>query len=514
MISFRPKGWHMKFERSSGILLHPTSLPSPYGIGDLGPTAFQWIDFLERSRCSLWQVLPLGPTGYGDSPYQSFSSFAGNPYLVSPQQLLQEGLLQPVDLEVKPDFPDEKVDYGRVIPWKIALLRRAYERFTQANQRELEQEFERFQERQALWLEDFALFMALKDRHGGKPWPKWEAPLRDRDPAALQEARRVHAEAIRRQKFRQFLFFRQWKTLREYANQRGIRIIGDVPIFVAHDSADVWAHTELYYLDKEGNPTFVAGVPPDYFSPTGQLWGNPLYRWDIHARNGYQWWLARLQAVLQLVDIIRLDHFRGFAGYWEVPGGEETAEKGRWAPGPGEDFFANIKQGLGELPLIAEDLGEITPDVIELRENFNLPGMKILQFGFEGDKDFLPHNYLQNCVAYTGTHDNDTTRGWYQSMPESIRDFCRRYLGSHEQDVVWEMIRAIWVSVAVFAIAPMQDFFDLGSQARMNFPGRPSGNWTWRMPEGSLKGYLAKRIKGYNSLYARGLEEVQEPESP
>jgi 4-alpha-glucanotransferase len=502
----------MKFERSSGILLHPTSLTGAYGIGDLGPTAFQWIDFLEQSRCSLWQILPLGPTGYGDSPYQSFSTFAGNPYLVSPQQLLQEGLLEPGDLDDKPRFPAEKVDYGHVIPWKIALLSQAFDRFAQANHRELKREFEDFQEQQAAWLEDFALFMALKDKHGGAPWPKWEAPLRDRDPKALQEAQKIHSDAIRRQKFRQFLFFRQWKTLRAYANQRGIRIIGDVPIFVAHDSADVWAHTDLYYLDKKGNPLFVAGVPPDYFSPTGQLWGNPLYRWNIHAKNDYQWWLSRLRAVLQFVDIIRLDHFRGFAGYWEVPAGEPTAENGQWVPGPGKEFFARVKQGLGELPLIAEDLGEITPDVIEMREAFDLPGMKILQFGFEGDRDFLPHNYPHNCVAYTGTHDNDTTRGWYRSVPESTRDLSRRYLGSHEQDIVWEMIRAIWMSVAMFAIAPMQDFLDLGSQARMNFPGRPSGNWSWRMPDGALRDSLANRIKAYNSLYARGLEEEQEPE--
>ncbi|HEX7975182.1 MAG TPA: 4-alpha-glucanotransferase, partial [Anaerolineales bacterium] len=361
-----------------------------------------------------------------------------------------------------------------------------------------------FQAAQSLWLQDFALFMALKEAHSGAPWSTWEAPLRDRHPQALEEARQKHAAAIQRQVFRQFLFFRQWSALRRHAAEKGIRIIGDAPIFVAHDSADVWAHPELFYMDKSGNPTSVAGVPPDYFSPTGQLWGNPLYRWDVHAASGYDWWLARLNAVLQLVDIIRLDHFRGFAGYWEVPAGMPTAEKGRWVPGPGADFFSHIQQALGDLPLIAEDLGEITPDVVELRDRFNLPGMKILQFAFGGDPEekFLPHNYPRNCVGYTGTHDNDTTWGWYRTAPQAEQDFCRRYLGRPDQNIAWDMIRAVWSSVAVFALAPMQDVLNLGTEARMNFPGRPSGNWSWRMPAGHDPQWDV-RLKEFNFIYGR-----------
>jgi 4-alpha-glucanotransferase len=495
----------MKFERASGIILHPTSLPGPYGIGDLGGEAFQWLDFLVESGTRLWQVLPLGPTGYGDSPYQCFSAFAGNPYLVSPEKMLEEGFLDEEDLADMPDFPSDQVDFGAVIPWKLELLDRAFHRFNTKSASKMKAALTKFQEEQSNWLPDFALFMALKEVHEGAPWPTWEAPLRNRQSKALEHARQVYAETIQRQIFRQFIFFRQWAQLRQSANDHGIKIIGDVPIFVAHDSADVWAHPELFYMDKSGNPTFVAGVPPDYFSPTGQLWGNPLYRWDVHARSGYSWWIARLKAVLQLVDIIRLDHFRGFAGYWEVPAGMPTAEIGRWAPGPGIDFFNHVQNALGDLPLIAEDLGVITPDVVEIRERFQLPGMKIFQFAFSTDATdrFLPHNYTQNCVTYTGTHDNDTSLGWYQSAPEEERDYLRRYLGRDEHNIVWEMMRAIWSSVAVFAIAPMQDVLNLGTQARMNFPGRPSGNWSWRMPGDALTEHLKGRLLEYNQIYGR-----------
>jgi 4-alpha-glucanotransferase len=495
----------MKFERSSGIILHPTSLPGPYGIGDLGPQAFRWVNFLVEAGCRLWQVLPLGPTGYGDSPYQCFSAFAGNPYLVSPDALLAENLLHSDDLVDHPPFPSDHVDFGAVIPWKLGVLDRAYQRFQHQASPKLRQEFESFQEAQAHWLADFALFMALKESHGGGAWPTWEPPLRDRHPQALAEAREQQAYAIQRQIFRQFLFFRQWGKLRDYAHQHGILIIGDAPIFVAHDSADVWAHPELFYMDETGNPTVVAGVPPDYFSPTGQLWGNPLYRWDIHSEIGYAWWLDRLKAVLQLVDVIRLDHFRGFAGYWEVPAGMPTAEIGRWVPGPGIDFFARVQAELGDLPLIAEDLGVITPDVVAMREQFNLQGMKILQFAFGGDPDerFLPHNYPRNCVAYTGTHDNDTTIGWFATAPPEEQDFCRRYLGWDGREIAWSMIRAIWVSVALFALAPMQDFLNLGTQARMNYPGRPSGNWTWRMKSDAMSAPLSARLRDFNYIYGR-----------
>ncbi|HEB64347.1 MAG TPA: 4-alpha-glucanotransferase [Chloroflexi bacterium] len=495
----------MNFERRAGILLHPTSLPGPYGIGDLGPEAYRWVDFLAGSQTTLWQVLPLGPTGYGDSPYQCFSAFAGNPYLVSPQRLLEENLLHSDDLVNLPPFPAGKVDYGMVIPWKLGLLDRAWQRFTRLPAGEIHAAFAAFREQHAAWLDDFALFMALKEAHGGAPWPTWEAPLRRRKPEALEAARADLETAIERQAFRQFLFFRQWEALKAYANERGVRIIGDIPIFVAHDSAEVWARPDLFHLDEYGNPAVVAGVPPDYFSETGQLWGNPLYRWEAHAAERYAWWLARIRTVLQLVDIIRLDHFRGFAGYWEIPAGEETAVNGRWVPGPGADFFAAVEQALGSLPLIAEDLGEITPDVVALREQFGLPGMKVLVFAFGDDarNPFLPHNYTPDCVVYTGTHDNDTAAGWYQRAPERERDFARRYLARDGSDIAWDLIRAAWSSVAVFSLAPMQDLLSLDNRARMNYPSRPSGNWQWRMAADALSDGLRARLQEQNILYGR-----------
>jgi 4-alpha-glucanotransferase len=493
----------MKFERSAGILLHPTSLPAAHGIGDLGPAAYRWVEWLSEAGCKLWQVLPLSPTGYGDSPYQCFSAFAGNPYLISPDFLLRDGWLHSNDLIEKTDWPPERVDYGRLIPWKLNLLERAYRRFA-SDPGPARADFEHFCARNAAWLEDFALFMALKEAHGGGSWDGWPAPVRQREPSALAAAAERHADALRRFKFYQFLFFRQWTDLRAFANRRGVRIIGDIPIFVAYDSADVWAHPDLFYLDAQGRPTVVAGVPPDYFSPTGQLWGNPLYRWDVHKGTGYQWWLARLRAVLEMVDIIRLDHFRGFAGYWEVPAGETTAVNGRWAAGPGADFFEALQQNLGDLPLLAEDLGEITPDVVELRDRFGLPGMKILQFAFTGpDNPFLPHHYTPHCVVYTGTHDNDTARGWYESAPESEKDFARRYLGIDGNNFAWDLIRTAWRSVAVFALAPMQDFLNLGTEARMNFPSRLGGNWEWRMPEAALTSPLQQALRDLNTLYSR-----------
>ncbi|MBN2149053.1 MAG: 4-alpha-glucanotransferase [Anaerolineales bacterium] len=495
----------MKFERSSGILLHPTSLPGPYGIGEIGPQAHQWIDYLSRTGCGLWQVLPLGPTGYGDSPYQCFSAFAGNPYLISLETLLDEKLLRQDDLEDQPQFPSQWVDYGPVITWKLQVLERSYKRFKRLTSKKLHQEYATFQAYHAFWLEDFALFMALKDAHNGAPWHTWEEPLRRREPQALQAARERYSGQIQQHIYRQFLFFRQWAALHKHAAIEGMRIIGDIPIFVAHDSADVWARPDLYYLDEKGKPTVVAGVPPDYFSPTGQLWGNPLYRWNVHKASGYDWWLKRIRAVLEMVDIVRIDHFRGFAGYWEVPGNAPTAEKGRWVPGPGKDLFKAIRKALGDLPIIAEDLGVITADVVDLRDSFGLPGMKILQFGFGGGPvdSFLPHNYPENCVVYTGTHDNDTALGWYARVPEKEKDFYRRYLARDGHDVSWDMIRAVWGSVAIFALAPLQDFLSLGNEARMNYPGNPSGNWQWRMPPGCLTPGLQQRIKETNYLYLR-----------
>jgi 4-alpha-glucanotransferase len=495
----------MKYKRTAGIILHPTSLPGPDGIGDLGPEAFRWVDFLAKSGCSYWQVLPLGPTGYGDSPYQCFSAFAGNPYLVSPAILLDQGLLKRQDLADRPLLPADHVDYGPTINWKLTVLDRAFEHFQRSAATSLSSEFEQFQHEQASWLTDFALFMAIKEFQGGGSWDCWPKPFRSRDEKTLQVFVIENAQTIQRHTFRQFLFFRQWTALRKYAISKGLKIIGDAPIFVAYDSADTWGHPELFYLDKDGLPTVVAGVPPDYFSPTGQLWGNPLYRWDVHVHTGYTWWIERIRAACQLFDIIRLDHFRGFAGYWEVPARMATAEVGRWMLGPGASFFEAMGKALGKLPIIAEDLGEITPDVVTLRDQFNLPGMKILQFAFASDPEdaFLPHNYPVNCVAYTGTHDNDTSLGWYTTAPEKERDFCRRYLARAGNDIIWDMIRTVWGSVAFMALTPMQDLLGLDSSARMNYPGRPSGNWGWRIPSGILSDTLCLRLRETNFLYGR-----------
>jgi len=493
----------MKFERSAGILLHPTSLPGAYGIGDLGPAAYAWLDWLAGSGCKLWQVLPLGPTGFGDSPYQCFSAFAGNPYLVSPQVLLEQGLLRSEDLADMPAWDEQRVDFGRLYLWKPALLEKAFRHFS-AKPGEVQAEFTAFCNENDDWLEDYALYSAIKETHGGGSWDGWPKNLRLREPSALQEARAALASAITRFSFYQFLFFRQWKALRAYAGENGVQIIGDIPIFVAYDSADVWAHPDLFHLDTDGKPTVVAGVPPDYFSPTGQLWGNPLYNWEVHRAGGYAWWLERLRASLKLVDILRIDHFRGFAGYWEIPAGNPTAEIGRWAKGPGEDFFKAVQSNLGSLPILAEDLGVITPDVVRLRDRFGLPGMKILQFAFSGpDNPFLPHSYLQNCVVYTGTHDNDTTRGWYESAPEAEKDFARRYLQADGNQFVWDLIRAAWSSVAVFALAPLQDLLDLGTAARMNYPSHLGGNWEWRLSDRALNQELQSRVKELNWLYQR-----------
>jgi 4-alpha-glucanotransferase len=494
----------MTFTRSSGMLLHPTSFPGPYGIGDLGPFAYRFIDYLAETGSKLWQVLPLGPTSYGDSPYQCFSAFAGNPYMVSPDFLMQEGLLTIEDLSDMPHWEPNRVDFGLIYQWKPKLLDKAFVHFEQSASDQLRSEWAEFRQSNAAWLDDYALFMALKDANGGVAWNEWPAPQRDRDPQTLAEARSQFADNITRQQFRQFLFFRQWNALRKYANEKGIQVIGDIPIFVAMDSSDAWANPGLFYLDEAGKPTLVAGVPPDYFSPTGQLWGNPLYRWDVHKASGFAWWIERIRATLTTVDIVRIDHFRGFAGYWEVPGDAPTAQIGRWVPGPGIDLFVAIRDALGDLPIIAEDLGEITPDVIELRNTLGLPGMKILQFGFSGpDNPFLPHHYPENCVVYTGTHDNDTALGWYRTCPHNERDFYHRYLGRDNANVPGDMIRAIWSSVAIFAIAPLQDFLGMGTEGRMNFPGKVGGYWAWRMDESHLSDWLKGRMKELNWLYER-----------
>lgn len=495
----------MNFDRSAGILLHPTSLPGPYGIGDIGPEAFRWLTFLKDTGCNLWQVLPLAPTGYGDSPYQSFSAFAGNPYIISPQSLLDEGLLFSDDLIEDQYFPPEEVEFGRVIPYKIELLDKAFDNFQRSVSDALNTEFAQFIDEEKFWIEDFALFMAIKEVYGGGPWVDWPAPLRSREPGALSTFQTEYADKIQKHKFRQFVFFRQWFALKQNAAQLGIQVIGDIPIFAAHDSADVWANPELFFMDTNGNPTVVAGVPPDYFSETGQMWGNPLYNWDAHKRSGYTWWKERLKVLLKTVDIIRLDHFRGFAGYWEIPSDAENAMQGQWKRGPGEDFFYAIEDELGDLPILAEDLGEITPDVVQLRDQFDFPGMKIMVFAFDSDasNEFLPHNYTANNVVYTGTHDNDTVLGWYQRVSERERDIARRYLARDGLDISWSLIREAWKSVAMFAISPMQDLLSLDNTARMNYPSRLGGNWQWRMPQNGMNDYIKSRMEEMNLLYKR-----------
>jgi 4-alpha-glucanotransferase len=503
----------MKFSRAGGILLHPTSLPGPYGIGDLGPQAYRFVDWLASTGCKLWQVLPLGPTGYGDSPYQCFSAFAGNPYLISFEALIEDGLLTADDLMEMPKFHASRVDYGLLIRWKLRLLQKAFSRLPSTAER-FRKEFDDFRADNASWLDDYALFMSLKEANGGGAWSDWDESLRKQKKSVITKACNEYAESILRYSFYQFLFFRQWDKLHEYANEHGIKIIGDIPIFVAYDSADVWANPDLFFLDQDGLPTVVAGVPPDYFSVTGQLWGNPLYRWDVHKTSGYAWWLERFRSVLKVVDVVRLDHFRGFAGYYEIPFGQKTAEVGQWVTGPGKDFFAKVSSSLSgaeqvrsiddTLPIIAEDLGVITPDVVELRDSFHLPGMKILQFGFTSPDDpFLPHHYPRNCVAYTGTHDNDTSCGWFQSAPESERALALQYLHTDGHDFAWDLIRAVWSSVAVYAITPMQDALSLGTEARMNFPSKLGGNWEWRVGKEDLSKELAERLRELNKLYSR-----------
>ena len=495
----------MRLPRSSGILLHPTSLPGRCGIGDLGEWAFRFVDFLAESGQRLWQVLPLGPTGYGDSPYQSFSAFAGNPLLISLEKLVEEGALAAQVLEAAPRFPSHRVDYGAVIPYKLRVLRESFAHFRRRASSEQQEAFAAFCAAEESWLEDFALFMALKAHHGGVPWDAWERDIAVRQPEAVARWRRALADEIAFQKYLQFQFFRQWAAVKRYANERGIRVIGDVPIFVAYDSADVWAHPELFHLDEAGQPTVVAGVPPDYFSPTGQLWGNPLYRWDVMAEDGYAWWIARLRATLRLVDIVRLDHFRGFVAYWEVPAGAKTAERGRWVKGPGAAFFHAVREALGDVSIIAEDLGVITPEVEALREAFGFPGMKVLQFAFStgAQNPYLPHNYERNCVVYTGTHDNDTTVGWFRSLPEDERAFCLKYLGTEGREIHWDLIRLAMMSVADTVVIPLQDVLGLGSEARMNYPGRLGGNWTWRYTEGALTEAACERLVELVETYGR-----------
>jgi 4-alpha-glucanotransferase len=507
-------------------LLHPTSLPGRCGIGDLGHAAYDFVDFLAETGQSLWQVLPLGPTGYGDSPYQCFSAFAGNPLLVSLDALVEEGLLAKRALARLPAFPAERVTYGPVIEFKNKLLWQAHENFRASADEAAKTDYLNFAERAAGWLDDYALFRALKEVHGGAEWTRWEYYLRAREDKALHFFRENHAALISGQRFFQYLFFKQWSKLARYANSKGVKLIGDVPIFVAHDSADVWAHPELFYLDEAGLPTKVAGVPPDYFSETGQLWGNPLYRWDVLQDDGYRWWIERIRATLTLVDIVRLDHFRGFEKYWAVPAAETTAINGEWEPGPGADLFQAIKAALGELPIIAEDLGVITPEVEKLRNELGFPGMRILQFAFGVDPQadqFKPYNYLPNSVVYTGTHDNDTALGWFnagvgdstrsKAEVEAERRFVLQYLGTDGGEINWDLIRLALGSVARTAIIPLQDVLGCGSEARMNVPARESGNWGWRYRAEQLTPELRARLKELTNVYGRDRHLLKAPDA-
>ena len=496
----------MKHPRRFGLLLHPTSLPGRFGIGDLGPEAHRWVDWAASAGATVWQVLPLGPTGFGDSPYQCFSAFAGNPCLVSPEALRDDGLLEAADLEHAPRFPADAVDYGAVIPFKLALLDRALERFRGGAAPALREPFERFAREQSAWLEDYALFAALKDEHRGAPWTEWTAPLVAREPAALEGARARLAPALEAQRFRQFCFFRQSAALRAHAASQGVQLLGDVPIFLAHDSADVWAHPELFVLDAAGRPTVVAGVPPDYFSKTGQLWGNPLYRWDVMQRDGYAWWIARLRHLFESVDAARLDHFRGFEAYWEVDASAPTAEHGRWVKGPGAELFEALAGAFPSLPIVAEDLGLITPEVVALRKQFDLPGMKVLQFAFGsgGSHEFLPHHHEENCVVYTGTHDNDTTRGHFEHHATAAeKHLARRYFACDDAGLTRALVRAAFASVARLAIVPLQDVLELGSEARMNLPGRAAGNWAWRFRWSRIGRHVAPGLAEMCELYER-----------
>ena len=483
--------------RESGILLHATSLPDP-GVGGLGDEALRFIDWLRAAGQLLWQVLPLVPVGEGGSPYNGLSAMAGNPLLLSPARLVEEGLLEDDEVPCPPGLPEAGVDFAEVARWKERLLRRAYGAYRAGWAPALRRDFAAHRERHAAWLDDYALFRALREQHGGASWTEWDPALRRRDPAALARAAGELDEEVERHAFGQFLFDRQWLAVRAHAGAAGIRIVGDVPIFVAHDSADVWAHPELFQLDREGRPTTVSGVPPDYFSATGQRWGNPLYRWDAMEADGYRWWTERFRRTLEMVDVVRIDHFRGFESYWSIPASEETALNGRWEPGPGVRLFAAVERELGPLPLIAEDLGIITPEVDTLREELGLPGMRVLQFAFAGSDPQNPHlpaNYPRLAVAYTGTHDNDTAAGWYGAATDEERAGVEGLAASFPgEEMHWRMIELVLRSEAAVAVIPLQDVLGLGSEARMNTPGTVDGNWAWRFRPGDLTPELAARL--------------------
>ncbi|MEJ7698999.1 MAG: 4-alpha-glucanotransferase [Pyrinomonadaceae bacterium] len=497
----------MTFPRASGILLHPTSLPGKYGIGDLGDEAYKFVDFLAHAKQTYWQILPLGPTGYGDSPYQSFSAFAGNTNLIAPEKLVENGFLTFEETNRKPDFPEGKVDFGKLYDWKNHILSLAYESFSGATTgKDLREEFEIFCQDEADWLDDYALFRTVKKSQHQKLWLEWDEPLRLRNEDALAEAKNNLREDIEAQKFQQWLFFRQWLKLKNYCKEKNVKIVGDVPIFISLDSSDVWCNPSQFKLDEQNRPLVVAGVPPDYFSKTGQLWGNPIYNWDNMRHDDFSWWTRRIKHTLKQVDIVRVDHFRGFAAAWEVPGTDKTAVNGNWVNVPGRELFDALKTAIGDLPFWAEDLGVITPDVENLRDSFAFPGMRILQYAFGGDpkNNYLPHNYIENCVAYTGTHDNDTVVGWFELANSVEREFCLNYLNSKGEEIHWDFIRAIWESVGDTAIVPMQDLLGLAGDARMNLPASKSGNWDWRCKVGDFSPEIAEKLRDLTEIYGRG----------
>ena len=506
----------MNLKRSSGILLHPTSLPGRFGIGDLGDEAYRFVDWLAAAGQTYWQIMPLGPTGYGDSPYSAFSAFAGNTNLVSPEKLVESGLLDGSEIEEAPGLPEGRVEYGKVIEYKRGLLEKAFRNFMRKLREDegLRNDYAGFEGFASAWLDDWALFAALKEEYQGQPWNTWSPGLARREGVATEAARQSFAERVEAHKFAQYVFFHQWLKLKRYANERGVRVVGDMPIFVAHNSADVWSKPDLFKLGEDGSPRVVAGVPPDAFSATGQLWGNPIYDWDKMRDDNFAWWVSRVRETLKIVDVVRLDHFRGFAAYWEVPAEHETAEHGRWVEAPGREVFNAMKEALGgALPIVAEDLGTITPDVHALRDEFRFPGMRVLQFAFGGDPHdtHLPHEYVHNAVAYTGTHDNDTVVGWFrqrarEDAPEGERrerDLCLKYLGTDGAEINWDFIRAAQMSVAVLAVAQLQDVLGLGSEARMNTPASAEGNWNWRYRAGALTDELAARLRETTRMYGR-----------
>jgi 4-alpha-glucanotransferase len=508
--------------RTSGVLLHPTSLPGPHGSGDLGPESRRFVDHLASAEQRWWQMLPVGPPGYGESPYSAESAFAGNPMLVSIDRLAEDHLLDGSQLAPRVPLRSDRIEHAPTLEHRSRLLHAAFLTFETRSERG--GAYEAFCQENAFWLEDFALFRALKRAHDGVQWTRWEPGVRKRSPGALATARKELARVVAYEKFLQFMFDRQWRDLRAYAAERGIGLIGDLPIFVAHDSSDVWQDPEAFFLDDEGEPTVIAGCPPDYFSATGQRWGNPLYRWRRMKKSGYAWWIARLRQTLRRFDVVRLDHFIGFQRYWEIPANEPTAIRGRWMKGPGADFFDAVQKALGALPLIAEDLGEVTPAVYALRDRYRLPGIKILQFAFGDDPSaptFLPHNFTRNSAVYTGTHDNDTTVGWFrgeggnddtrtQEQAERERAAARLYLGTTGVEINWDLIRAALASVARVALFPLQDVLGLGSEARMNRPGRASGNWSWRFTADALEPALASRLAQLTRTYGRAPERNQE----